>query len=164
MPHHISPRVVSLRSNQTPPQAQKRSGKGGKCRRNCPVERQRVPQKVNCNSGFKGGATRGNARRWGAASSGARTGMVKRSPEPLNGDHLPIAILANYSNSRILASPAQLPDKQLARMSERKAGPRTLPDSGRRVKTFAQFCPPIHRARNFRNIFFYYCVSYPTAI
>src|SRR5258708_36678260 len=55
----MSPRVVSLRTGQTPSQAQKRSGKDGKCTRNCPVERKRVPQKVNCSSGFEGGATRG---------------------------------------------------------------------------------------------------------
>src|SRR5258708_38632279 len=59
----MSPRVVSLRTGQTPSQAQKRSGKDGKCTRNCPVERKRVPQKVNCSSGFEGGATRGTRSR-----------------------------------------------------------------------------------------------------
>src|SRR5258708_8941087 len=59
----MSPRVVSLRTGQTPSQAQKRSGKDGKCTRNCPVERKRVPQKVNCSSGLEGGATRGTQSR-----------------------------------------------------------------------------------------------------
>src|SRR5258708_12182987 len=81
----MSPRVVSLRTGQTPSQAQKRSGKDGKCTRNCPVERKRVPQKVNCSSGFEGGATRGTRSREyeggkGFCQNGKTPGAVGRLP------------------------------------------------------------------------------------